>query len=481
MSDFKVTNQLSELSIEGAVATEKSHFESKITIAGAGPVGALLAIILVRANFQVDIFDSRPDPRGHPPQQGKSINITLSERAWAALAEVDLDTQVRQSAIPLYKRIFHPLSGDDTEHEYGNNNQAIWSISRKKLTEILLNQAEQEVQSNLHFEQRLTHIDFNSACASFSYIKAGKKGHREIDTDYVFAADGAFSKIRRLAQETPRFSYSQRYMKQCYIELTITANKDGSAKLAKNASHLWPRADFLLMALPNMDNSFTCTLYLNYQGENSFSSLTTPESVQYFFELYFVDVMPLLESPIETFLNKTANPLFLVSVDPWVINNKIALIGDAAHAMVPFSGQGLNCSFEDCLALAKIIKSCHGDLTKALPIYYQQRKINADAISKLSQSYFKEISRTNDSSDELLSRKIADKFSVAHPTLWPSLDNMISFSPEISYVKAREISLQQKEIMNSIMQINNIAQCWQQNFVYQQLEALAIKKIVPLL
>jgi kynurenine 3-monooxygenase len=473
---------LTKLSIEKPkeISTEASPYKSKVTIAGAGPVGAMLAIILARANFQVDVFDSRPDPRSCSTQQGKSINITLSERAWIALTELDLDKQVRQYATPLYKKIFHQLSGGITEQTYGNNSQAIWSISREKLTEILLNQAEQELQRKIHFEQRLTHIDFNSACSSFSYVKAGKKGHREIDADYVFAADGAFSKVRRLAQETPRFSYSQRYMKQCYIELSIANNKDGSAKLAENVSHIWPREDFSLMALPNSDGSFTCTLYLNYQGENSFSSLTTPKSVKYFFEQNFADVMPLLESPIETFLNKIANPLFLVSVDPWVINNKVALIGDAAHAMVPFYGQGLNCSFEDCLALSNIIKSCHGNLAQVLPIYYQQRKINADAISKLSKTYFLELSGTN-SNDELLSKNIANKFAKAHPTLWPSVDDMINFSPEMSYAKARAISLEQRSIMNKIMQINNIEQCWQQDFVYQQLEALVLKKLLPLL
>lgn len=461
--------------------TEQWQGKSKITIAGAGPVGAMLAIVLARANCQVKLFESRPDPRINCAQQGKSINITLSERAWAALKNIGIDKKVRQFATPIYKRTFHEISGEVTEQQYGETSQAIWSISREKLTEILLNQAEQEPQVNLHFEQRLTHVDFNSACTSFSYLKAGERGHIEVDADFVFAADGAFSKVRRLAQETPRFSYSQHYMKQCYIELIIAANKDGSAKLAENASHLWPREDFLLMALPNNDGSFTCTLYLNFQGQLSFSSLTDTHTVKAFFQQYFSDVMPLLENPIETFLNKTANPLFLVSVDPWVINNKVALIGDAAHAMVPFYGQGLNCSFEDCLILSQLIKLHHNDWTKILPDYYLQRKQNADAISKLSKDYFFEISSTHDSSYKLLSKKISDKFAVKHPNLWPTLDKMISFSPEISYALAREVSRQQKTIMAEIMQISDIQQCWQEDFVYQKLEELTLVRLAPLL
>jgi len=461
--------------------TELSHFRNKITIAGSGPVGAMLAIILSRANYLVDVFESRPDPRAHNAQQGRSINITLSERAWAALEIIGLDKKVRQYATPLYKRVFHSKNGSLSEQSYGNKNQAIWSISREKLTEILISQAEHEAQVNLHFEQRLTHIDFSTACTSFSYLKAGRKGHKEVDADYVFAADGAFSKVRRLAQETPRFSYSQRYMEQSYIELTIAANDDGSPKLSPNASHMWPRKDFLLVALPNNDGSFTCTLYLNYQGEISFSSLTTPKAVTDFFLNYFTDVMPLLENPVTEFLNKTPNPLFLVSVDPWVINNKVALIGDAAHAMLPFYGHGLNSSFEDCHVIAELIKLYNDDWVKILPAYYLQRKGNTNAISKLSNDYFSDISHFDNNIDELLSKKIIDKFALKFPRLWPSLDQMISFSRDISYEKARKISLEQKSIMAEIMKIKNIHRCWQEDYVYQKLEKMALLRLSPLL
>ena len=462
-------------------STQAPQIKGKITIAGAGPVGVMLAIILARCNYQVELFESRPDPRINSTPQGKSINITLSERAWAALKIINIDMQVRQFATPIYQRVFYSASGEITQSNYGGNKQAIWSISRKKLTEILLNYAGEEALVNLHFEQRLTHIDFNSACCSFSYLKAGKKGHKEIDADYVFAADGAFSKIRRLAQETPRFSYSQRYMKQCYIELTIAANKDGSAKLNAFASHLWPREDFLLMALPNNDGSFTCTLYLNYQGETSFASLTDAGAVETFFLRYFKEVMPLIENPVQTFLDKTPNPLFLVSVEPWVISNKVALIGDAAHAMVPFYGQGLNCSFEDCIKLSQLIKLHHDDWSKILPCYYQQRKENADAISKLSKEYFNKISRTKKTDNEQIRKEIEMNFMKKQPSLWPCVDQMLCFSPEISYASIRDISLQQDAIMTDIMKIDDVEQCWQQDFVYQQLKQQALTRLVPLL
>ena len=457
-------------------------YKAKVTIAGAGPVGSLLAIILSRAGYRVEVFESRPDPRVHSAPQGKSINITLSERAWQALEHIGFADQIRHFATPIYKQVIHHKASGLCQRKYGEKSQAIWSISRKKLTTLLLEQAQQEEHIALHFEQRLTHIDFLSGCCSFSDLASGKGVHKEIDADLVFAADGAFSKVRRLAQETPRFSYSQHYMEQCYVELTIAANADGSAKLLSNAYHLWPRENFLLIALPNSDGSFTCTLYLNYQGEVSFSSLNTTALVTEFFEEYFADIYPLLEHPVTEFLAKTANPLFLVSVDPWVFNNKVSLIGDAAHAMVPFFGQGLNCSFEDCYQLAQLIKDYHDDWQKILPAYYKQRKNNADAISKLSKAHFADLSaQALDNIDNQLANNIVDKFTAKQPLLWPSLEKIILFQPEVSYAKAREVSALQQKIMNEIMKIDDIHQCWQQPWIYQQIEQRATELIAPLL
>jgi len=457
-------------------------YKAKVTIAGAGPVGSLLAIILSRAGYRVEVFESRPDPRTHSAPQGKSINITLSERAWQALDHIGFAEQVRQFATPIYKKVIHYKENALSQKSYGDKHQVLWSISRENLTKLLLEKAQKEANISLHFEQRLTHIDFLSGCCSFSYLTSGKRDHREIDADLVFAADGAFSKVRRLAQETPRFSYSQHYMEQCYVELTIAANADGSAKLLSNAYHLWPRENVLLIALPNSDGSFTCTLYLNYQGKVSFSSLNTTALVTEFFEEYFADIYPLLEHPVTEFLAKTANPLFLVSVDPWVFNNKVSLIGDAAHAMVPFFGQGLNCSFEDCHQLALMIQAHQHDWQKILPAYYKQRKNNADAISKLSKTHFADLSaQALDNIDNQLANNIVDKFTAKQPLLWPSLEKIILFQPEVSYAKAREVSAQQQKIMKEIMKIDDIHHCWQQPWIYQQIELRAKELIAPLL
>jgi kynurenine 3-monooxygenase len=445
-----------------------SHKEN-ITIAGAGPVGTLLAIILARHGHPVKLFESRPDSRTHSVYQGKSINIALSDRGWLALASVGIDQQVKQHAIAMHKRVMHAIDGNITEQAYGNKEQAIWSVSRAGINEHLLDLAEQEPLITIKFEQRLIDADFNNASASFSHEHKVEKA----SADILFGADGAYSKVRRLAQETPRFSYSQSYMPQSYIELHIPANADGSFKMAPDALHIWPRKDFMLIALPNPDGSFTCTLFLDFQGKVSFSSLSQRADVTKFFTDNFSDAMNLLENPVDEFLNKTANPLFLVNVDPWVINDKVALIGDAAHAMVPFYGQGMNCGFEDCRVLDELINEHHHDWSKIFPAYQQARKINADAITELAKRNFVEMSELSGQASFLLQKKIEAEFHKRHPTLWIPLYAMVTFRPLLSYSQALAIGDIQQQIMQKIMQIDDIENCWQATFVYEKLQRLA--------
>ncbi|AOW75851.1 kynurenine 3-monooxygenase [Colwellia sp. PAMC 20917] len=458
--------------------------ETNITVAGAGPIGALLAIILARKGYNINLFESRPDSRQHDIYQGKSINIALSDRGWLALEAVGIAEQVRKEALPMKKRVMHGVDGTITEQAYGKDDQAIWSVSRAGINEQLLNLAEKEANVALHFEKRLTHVDFTTGCSSFSFDVAQSKGHVEIDADYIFGADGAFSKVRRLAQETPRFSYSQSFMPQSYIELTIPANEnetgDARFKMEKEALHIWPRKDFMLIALPNPDGSFTCTLFMNYEskhdGAHSFCNLTERSHIVKFFNDNFADAMPILADPIDDFMSKKASPLFLVKVDPWVINNKVALIGDAAHAMVPYYGQGMNCGFEDCRELGEIIDQYKGQWCDIFPAYQKQRKINADAITELAQRNFVEMSELSGDSNFLLQKKIEAKFHQLHPELWVPLYSMVTFCPHLPYSQALAIGDQQKLIMAEIMQIPDIESCWQDDFVYEKLLQLVQKQ-----
>lgn len=461
--------------------SNNNEIKAKVTIAGAGPIGALLAVILGRAGYGVNLYESRADSRSHSLSQGKSINIALSDRGWLALETVGIAKQIKQKAIAMKKRVMHAVDGTLTYQNYGKEGQAIWSVSRAGINEQLLNLAEQEPSVNLHFEQRLTDVNFENGCTTFSHHTIGHDHtFQDVHADYLFGADGAYSKVRRLAQETPRFSYSQSYMPQCYIELTIPANEnatgDARYQMEKEALHIWPRKDFMLIALPNPDGTFTCTLFLNHQSDNnnspSFSSLVTKAQVTEFFNSNFSDAMLLLKDPIDEFIEKSANPLFLVNVDPWVINNKVALIGDAAHAMVPFYGQGMNCGFEDCRVLGELMSHHQDDWSKIFPDYQQNRKVNADAITELAKRNFVEMSELSGNATFLLQKKIEAKFHDMHPNLWTPLYSMVTFSPHLPYAQALARGDKQQKIMQQIMQIPNIENCWQDDFIYLKLQQL---------
>lgn len=447
-----------------------------IAVAGAGPVGALLSVMLAKQGYKVDLFESRVDSRKASIYQGKSINLALSDRGWLALQAVGLDESIRQHAIPMYCRVMHDLQGNLTKQPYGKEEQAIWSVSRAGINEQLISLAEEEPLIDVHFEHHLTQLDFDTLDSVFSTQEQESKIHH---SDLFFGADGAFSKVRRLAQALPRqrISYSLDYMPQSYIELTIAVNEDGSHKLEKNALHIWPRKAFMLIALPNSDGSFTCTLFLNHEGELSFESLDNREKVAGFFEDYFADALPLLDNPIDDFMHKAASPLCLVHIYPWVINNKVGLIGDAAHAMVPFYGQGMNCGFEDCRILNELIDEHEHDWDHILAAYQTERKPNGDAIIELAKRNFVEMSDLSGDSDFLLRKKIESEFNRMYPQLWVPLYSMVTFSPHQSYSSALAIGDIQNEIMDEIMQLKNIHQEWQAPHVYQLLHKLVLEKL----
>ena len=420
----------------------------RFTVAGGGPVGSLLAIVLGRHGYDVGLYEGRPDSRVTSIYQGKSINIALSDRGWHSLEQIGISPDAKAQAIPMYHRAIHGLDGDLSALPYGREGDAIWSVSRGGINEQLLDIADAEPNIATHFEHRLVDVDFETASAVFRRQDARE---RVVDADYLFGADGAHSKVRRLAHSLPRFSYSQTYMPQSYIELNIPANPDGSHKLEKNALHIWPRKDFMLIALPNPDGTFTCTLFLNFSGDPSFESLQERAAVQAFFASNFADAMDYLEDPVGTFLEKTASPLFLVQVFPWSFNRKVGLIGDAAHAIVPFYGQGMNCGFEDCAELNRLIASCDHDWNAIFPAYENARKPNGDAIAELSKRNFVEMSDLSGDRLFQIRKMIEAKFSARFPELWTPLYSLVTFSPDVPYAEALRIGDEQNRVMDSIM------------------------------
>ncbi|MGI9232135.1 MAG: FAD-dependent oxidoreductase [Woeseiaceae bacterium] len=440
------------------------------TVVGGGPVGTLLAISLARHGYEVGLYEGRPDSRQTSIYQGKSINIALSDRGWTSLEKIGISAEAKNQAIPMYHRAIHGVDGELSSLPYGKEGDAIWSVSRGGINEQLLDIAEDASNITTHFEHRLVDLDFESATATFS---VRNDADLVVETDYLFGADGAYSKVRRLAHSLPRFSYSQTYMPQSYIELNIPASPDGSHRLEKNALHIWPRKDFMLIALPNPDGTFTCTLFLNYSGDPSFESLQERSAVRAFFVSNFADAMDYLERPVDVFLQKTAAPLFLVQVFPWSFHRKVGLIGDAAHAIVPFYGQGMNCGFEDCAELDALIAKHDHDWEQIFPAYENARKPNGDAIAELSKRNFVEMSDLSGDSKFQLRKMIEAKFSQRFPELWTPLYSMVTFSPEVPYAEALRIGDEQNKVMEKIMGLPNIEDDWDKQYVMDQLFDLA--------
>ena len=445
---------------------------NRFTVAGGGPVGSLLAILLGRHGYEVGVYEGRPDSRETNIYQGKSINIALSDRGWNSLQQIGISADAKDNAIPMYHRAIHGLDGVLSDLPYGREGDAIWSVSRGGINERLLDIADDEPNVETHFEHRLVNVDFETASAVFQV-----KDEREltVDADYLFGADGAHSKVRRLAHDLPRFSYSQEYMPQGYIELNIPANADGTHKLEKNALHIWPRKDFMLIALPNPDGTFTCTMFLNFSGDPSFGSLHEQSAVKAFFETNFADAMEYLEDPVDVFLERTASPLFLVQVFPWSFNRKVGLIGDAAHAIVPFYGQGMNCGFEDCAELNRLIDVHDHDWDAIFPAYENVRKPNGDAIAELSKRNFIEMSDLSGDRRFQVRKMIEAKFSARFPDLWTPLYSMVTFSPDIPYAEALRIGDEQNRIMEIIMGLPNLEENWDDQEIMEQLHSLAVE------
>jgi len=440
--------------------------QKTFTVVGGGPIGTLLAISLARHGYKVGLYEGRPDSRQTNIYQGKSINIALSDRGWTSLEKIGISAETKNQAIPMYRRAIHGVDGELSALAYGQEGDAIWSVSRGGINEQLLDIADDEPSITTHFEHKLVDIEFETATATFKVRNADEL---VVESDYAFGADGAHSKVRRLAHTQPRFSYSQTYMPQCYIELNISANPDGSHKLDKNALHIWPRKDFMLIALPNPDGSFTCTLFLNYSGEPSFESLQERSAVEAFFQSNFADALEYLEDPVDVFSEKTAAPLFLVHVFPWSFNQKVGLIGDAAHAIVPFYGQGMNCGFEDCAELDALIPKHNHDWDQIFPAYENARKPNGDAIAELSKRNFVEMSDLSGDRKFQIRKKIEVKFSNRFPEMWTPLYSMVTFSPDVPYSEALRAGDEQNRVMDKIMTLPGIEDDWDKQYVMDQL------------
>ncbi len=427
---------------------------NKITIAGSGLVGALQAIYMKQQGFDVHLYERRSDMRKNLMSVGRSINLALSDRGFRGLSGVGIDDSIREISIPMYRRVMHDVHGTLTFQPYGKDGQAIYSVSRGALNCKLMDLAEQS-GVNIHFSHQLVDVDLNTATARFNQGEEIKT----VKSDFLVGADGAFSEVRSELNKKPWSNYSQYYIDYAYKEFSIPANEDGSHQIEKNALHIWPRKDFMLIALPNPDGSFTLTLFFSKSGELSFDSLDTIEKAEEFFSTYFADALALMPQFREEYTTNPAAAMVIVKCFPWTFQDKVMLIGDAAHAIVPFYGQGMNCCFEDCFVFDELLQNHDGSWSELMRKYENSRKPNADAIAELALRNFIEMRDKVSDPTFLLQKKIEARFTELHPGKWMPLYSMVTFS-HTPYSEALKIGDRQEAIMQHVMKTSDIEDQW---------------------
>ena len=367
----------------------------RITIVGAGLGGSLLALYLSRRGWDVQLFELRGDLRREPVEPGRSIKLTLAERGLAALAELGLAEQVKRNiCVPLKGRAVHSGTGTVTYQPYGkNDHEVIHSFSRNDLNGFLLDAAEAEPTLRIHFYKRCVEIEKETATATFRDTRTGETAR--VEADLLIGADGAFSAVRRMMMVHERIDYLQEFLPWGYKELTVEASAEGLPPMDRHALHVWPCGDHMLFALPNIDGSLCGVCTLPFEGPHSFASLKSDADVETMFRTHFPDIMPFMPDAVGEFRSRPISEFVTVRTSRWHHKGKILLIGDAAHAVVPFYGQGMNAAFEDCSVLNRLIdQRGTGDWHALFADFQALRKPNTDILAQLSVENFHELCDT---------------------------------------------------------------------------------------
>src|SRR5438445_3452020 len=434
---------------------------TKFVLIGSGLAGGLLAAYLGRRGYDVELYERRADPREGSMLEGRSINLALSTRGIHALEQIGIADEVLKHAIPMRGRMIHPAGAgartifapydvDPTKH--------INSIGRAALNTTVIEAAQRYQNVRVHFNHRCIDVDFDSATANLvpsgveAAVSAANSDHQIIRAqgDAVIGVDGAFSAVRQSMQkEIAGFEYDESYLAHGYKELTIPPTPDGSWRMEKEALHIWPRKSFMMIALPNPDGSFTCTLFWEFEGPRSFATTKTDDDVRRFFDEEFPDAVPLMPALLEDFKTNPTGSLVTIRCAPWFYKNKVALIGDAAHAVVPFYGQGMNAAFEDCVVLDECLADFPQDRQRAFAEYFQGRKVNADALADLALENFIEMRDKTASRTFRAKKKLDHLLEAALPGIYLRHYTMVTFT-RIPYAQAaRRAQLQDRIIMYS--------------------------------
>ena len=422
----------------------------KVVIVGAGLCGTLLAVRLAQKGFQVELHEKRADMRKVEMVAGRSINLALSNRGIKALGMIGMDAFMLNEAIPMHGRMVHSLDGSLMLQPYsGRQGEYINSISRGGLNIGLLNKAEEYPNIKIYFESDCLGANLQKGTCSFKQADGTVK---EIIGDLFIGTDGAGSSLRNtmfVNGANIRFSFSQQFLEAGYKELHIPSGENNSFLIEKNALHIWPRGGFMMIGLPNLDGSFTMTLFTDFKGENGFDNLHTPKDVDAYFTRHFPDAKKLMPNLAENFFQNPTGSLGTVKCYPWQYNGKFLLMGDAAHAVVPFYGQGMNCSFEDCVVFDKCIDEYGTDWTKVCESFQEKRKVDTDAIADLAVYNYYEMRDLVADPVFIKKRKLETMLEQTFPDYF-SKYSMVTFRDDLPYSYAKQKGDQQNEVLMGI-------------------------------
>lgn len=424
---------------------------TRFTLIGSGLAGGLLAAYLGRRGFEVDLYERRPDPRAGNTVGGRSINLALSTRGIHALEQLGIAQEVMQHAIPMRGRMIHDKSADLHFTAYDRDpSKCINSIGRGVLNAVTLEAAQRYPNVRVAFNQRCKSVDLDRPSARLVHTETGEESH--VSGDAIIGVDGAFSAVRASMQRMERFDYSQTFLPHGYKELTIPPTSNGGWQMEKHALHIWPRRSFMMIALPNPDGSFTCTLFWQFEGERSFASIASDDDVNRFFESEFPDAVPLMPALLDEFRENPTGSLVTIRCAPWHHGGKVALLGDAAHAVVPFYGQGMNAAFEDCVVLDEELGRFEDDRARAFASYYQRRKPNADALAELAVQNFIEMRDKTASPWFRAKQKLDHSLEGLLPGIYIPLYTLISFT-RVPYADAQQRARRQDQLLYAALGI----------------------------
>jgi len=429
---------------------------TKFVLIGSGLAGGLLGAYLGRRGYEVDLYERRADPREGNIVGGRSINLAVSTRGIHALEQLDIADEVLRHAIPMRGRMIHDKSGGLHFAPYDvDPNKYINSIGRAALNTTVIQAAQRYPNVRVHFNHRCTDVDLTEAVAyletpSVEAAVSAANPEPQIITargEAVIGVDGAFSAVRQSMQKKiEKFEYDETYLAHGYKELTIPPGPDGSWQMEKEALHIWPRKSFMMIALPNPDGSFTCTLFWEFKGPRSFESTKTDEDVRRFFDEEFPDAVPLMPTLLEDFRENPTGSLVTIRCAPWSYKDKVALVGDAAHAVVPFYGQGMNAAFEDCVVLDECLGKFSDNRERAFAEYFARRKENADALADLAVENFIEMRDKTASKTFRAKKKLDHLLEALLPGIYLPLYTMVTFTG-IPYAKAARRARRQDRIV----------------------------------